>query len=120
MQSWRPGTYLQSMNATKCHALWLTQVQFNKFVGFQTKITVNAYYSLNQKRTSRNKSVDILQQLVTTSRYQDTFAWLATTCDNQSFTSCQQTCCKLIISTGLLQVVSTSCNKSANDKMQQA
>ena len=34
-------------------------------------------------------------------------------------TSCQQTCCKLIISTGLLQVVSTSWNKSANDKLQQ-
>ena len=32
----------------------------------------------------------------------------------------QQTCCKLIISTVLLQVVSTSCNKSANDKLQQA
>ena len=30
------------------------------------------------------------------------------------------TCCKLIISTGLLQVVSTSCNKFANDKLQQA
>ena len=27
---------------------------------------------------------------------------------------------KLIISTGLLQVLSTSCNKSANDKLQQA
>ena len=34
--------------------------------------------------------------------------------------SCQQTCCKLIISTGMLQVVSTSCNKSANGKLQQA
>ena len=31
--------------------------------------------------------------------------------------SCQQTCCKLIISTGLLQLVSKSCNKSANDKL---
>ena len=45
--------------------------------------------------------------------------------------SCQQTCCKLIVitchqqtccklTTGLLQVVSTTCNKSANDKLQQA
>ena len=34
--------------------------------------------------------------------------------------SCQQTCCKLIISTGMLQLVSTSRNKFANDKLQQA
>ena len=35
-------------------------------------------------------------------------------------TSCQETCYKLINLTGLLQVVSTSCNKSANDKLQRA
>ena len=44
--------------------------------------------------------------------------------DDKSVASCQQTCCKLIVknlsSTGLLQVVSTSCDKSANDKLQQA
>ena len=44
--------------------------------------------------------------------------------DDKSVTSCQQTFWKLIVkpflSTGLLQVVSTSCNKSANDKLQQA
>ena len=44
---------------------------------------------------------------------------------NRPVASCQQTCCKLISSTGklstnLLQLVSTSCNKSANDKLQQA
>ena len=39
--------------------------------------------------------------------------------DDKSIASCQQTCCKLIISTGFLQVVSTSYNKSANDKLQQ-
>ena len=39
--------------------------------------------------------------------------------DKKSVASCQQACCKLVILTGLLQVVSTSCNKSANDKLQQ-
>ena len=41
---------------------------------------------------------------------------LATACDNKFVASCQQTCCELIISTGLLQLVvrslqMTSCNK---------
>ena len=31
--------------------------------------------------------------------------------------SCQQTCCKLIISTDLLELVSTSCRKSGNDRL---
>ena len=39
---------------------------------------------------------------------------------NRVVARCQQTCCKLIICTGLLQLVSTSCNKSANDKLRQA
>ena len=75
-----------------------------------------------QKHVSCNKSVDILRQLVTTSRYQDAFSWLATAC-------WRQVCCKLLadllqvdcqnlLSTGLLHVVSTSCNKSENDKLQ--
>ena len=34
----------------------------------------------NQKHASCNKPVHLLSQLVTTSRYQDVFAWLATTC----------------------------------------
>ena len=52
----------------------------------------------SQKLPSSNKSFDILQQLVTTSRYQDTLivVWLATACDNKSVASCQQNCCKLI------------------------
>ena len=45
----------------------------------------------SQKGPSWNKSVDILQQLVTTSQYQDVFAWLATACHNKSVASCQQT-----------------------------
>ena len=53
----------------------------------------------SQKRASCNKSVDILQQLVTTRRCQDAFVWLATTCHNKSVASCQPTCCKLIILT---------------------
>ena len=45
--------------------------------------------------------------------------------DNRSVASCQQIFCKLsvnlnLLSTGLLQVVSTSCNKFENDKLQQA
>ena len=46
-----------------------------------------------------------LQQLVTTSLLQVV---------NKLVASYQQTCCKLTISTGLLQSVSTSCNESAN------
>ena len=56
----------------------------------------------SQKRASCSKSVDILQQLVATSRYQDAFAWLATACENKSVAICQQACCKL--STDLLHV----------------
>ena len=44
--------------------------------------------------------------------------------EDKSVASCQQICCKLIVQTcyphGLLQVVATSCNKSVNDKLQQA
>ena len=46
--------------------------------------------------------------------------------DDKSVESCQQTCCKLIVKTccpqacALLQVVSTSCGKSANYYLQQA
>ena len=78
----------------------------------------------SQKRASCKTFVNILQQLVTTSRYQDAFAWLATGW-------WRQVCCKLStgllrvdcpnwLSTGLLQVVSTSCDKSSSDKLQQA
>ena len=72
--------------------------------------------------TAKNVQVEtslFLQQLFTTSQYQDAFTWLATAGDNKSVASCQQACCKLIISTGLLQLVSKSCSKSANDKLQQ-
>ena len=52
-----------------------------------------------------------LRQLVTTSLLQ-VFKRLVA--------SCQQTCCKLINSTGLFHLVSTSCTKSVNDKLRQA
>ena len=59
-----------------------------------------------------NKSVNILRQLVTTSRYHDVFMlfviWFV---DNKSVASWLSK----LLSTGLLQVVSTSCNQSANE-----
>ena len=67
----------------------------------------------SQKRASWNKSIDILQQLI---RYQDASAWPATACYKKYIASCQKAWCKL--STDLLQVVSTSYNKSANDNWQ--
>ena len=42
---------------------------------------LQALHSL--KRVSYKKFVDILQQLFTTSRYQDAFAWFATACSRQ-------------------------------------
>ena len=45
----------------------------------------------SQKRASRNKSVDIIQQLVTKSQNQDVFTWLAS--------------CDSLLMTNLLQVV---------------
>ena len=41
-------------------------------------------------------------------------------CDSLLMTRLLQVDCKNLLSTDLLQVVSTSCNKSANDKLQQA
>ena len=86
-------------------------------------------------RASCNKSVDILQQLVTTSnllqqadvrmRSHDlpqlvTASLLKVVNRLVASLLFQQVCCKLIIFTGLLQIVSTGCNKPANDKLQQA
>ena len=44
-------------------------------------------YNTRPKTPNCNKSVDILEQLVT-SRYQNGFAWLATAFDNKSVASC--------------------------------
>ena len=41
-------------------------------------------------------------------------------CDSLLTASLLQVDCQNLLSTGLLQVVSKSCNKSANDKLQQA
>ena len=54
--------------------------------------------------------------LLPTSRYQDAFTWLETACRRQDYSKLSTN----LLSTGLLQVVSTSCAKSTNDKLQQA
>ena len=68
---------------------------------FQYTVT----YTAKNAQVVTSACVDILQQLGTTSRYHDAFTWLATACNNKSVASGQQTCCKLIISTGLSQLV---------------
>ena len=89
---------------------------------WRQKIEKIPRYLYTSKNAQVVTSLNILQQLVTTSRYQDAFSWLATACDNKSVAICQQTCCKL--STYLLQVdyfnrlvatcfILTSRNKSA-------
>ena len=59
----------------------------------------------------RNKSVDTLQQFVTTSRHQDAFAWFAKAYWRQACcklsTDLLQVDCQNLLSTGLLQVIST-------------
>ena len=84
------------------------------------KIFKNAQVVTNLLTSCNNllQQVDIMQdafpclrQLVTTSLLQFV---------KRLGASCQQTCYKLIISTSLSQVVSTSFNKSAIDKLQQA
>ena len=87
------------------------------------RILVWTNYTLHsQKFSSCYKSIDILQQLVTTSQYQDAFTVLVTAFDDKSVAGCHRlvSSCQNLLVTGLLQVVSTSCNKSANDKLQKA
>ena len=50
----------------------------------ETSNSVHILLGKQPKRPNCNKSVDILQQLVTTSRHQDAFAWLATACGTLS------------------------------------
>ena len=78
------------------------------------------YSGVHSQKCAGCKSVDILRQICydkLISEYSVRLHGL-----RKLVTSCQQSCCKLIFknSTGLLQVVSTSCNKSANDKLQKA
>lgn len=65
------------------------------------------YFTCRQKHTSYNKSVEILQQLVTTNQYQNAFTWLATACWAQVCckvsTDWLQVDCQNLSSTGLLQ-----------------
>ena len=64
----------------------------------------------------------LVTDLLSTSLYRDVLrmACLWQRVDDKSLASCQHACCMLIVKTGLPQAVSTSCNKSANDKCQQA
>ena len=62
------------------------------------------------------KSVDIVQRLVTTRRYQADI--LATACGRKVCYKLQVDCLTLL-STGLLQAGSTSWDESAHDKLQQ-
>ena len=84
------------------HCLILTLSRSQDKWEYDLRLTYPPFKLHSQKRPSCNKSVDILQQLVTTNRYQDAFAWVATACDNKSVASCQQASYKL--STDLLQV----------------
>ena len=64
------------------------------------------------------------KRVVTTSRYLNALAWLETACwwqlNSKLSTDLLQSDCQILLSTGLLRVVWTSCNKSANDRLQQA
>ena len=94
--------------------------------GHVMQIDLSMYYTAKnaQVATSLLTSCNNLLQQA----YQDAFIWLATACNNRSVALCQQAsvvasyqrnCYKLISSTGMLQLVSTSCFRSANDKLQQ-
>ena len=84
----------------------------------------NLIAEITKIRLICNKSVDILQQPVTTSLHQDALAWPATACDGKFVASCPPSCPKLIVKicypqaccrlfqlvvTSLRQI--TSCNK---------
>ena len=90
-------------------ALFIT----NKNVRYMIEIRVKHAFSVHtQKRATCNKSVDILQQLVTTADIRmRSYGLRQLIVDDKSVASCQQTCCKLIVKTcyphGLLEVVST-------------
>ena len=56
--------------------LFLTDRNIDRKVSF---VIITPSFALRSQKHARcNKSVDILQQLVATSGYQDAFAWLAT------------------------------------------
>ena len=82
-------------------------------------------YKLCSKRISRLLSTRVFtacNRLVINKPISGAFAWLATACWRQVCcklsTDLLQVDCQNLLSTGLLQVVSASCNKSANDKLQ--
>ena len=72
---------------------------------------------VNQKPSSGNNSVHILQQLVTTGQYQHAFTWLVIACwwevCYKFSADLLQVDCRNFLSTGMLQVVSATCNNQA-------
>ena len=69
---------------------------------------LHAQYTAKNAQVVTISLLTLLQELVTINVQADIkFVWLATACDNKSDAICQQTCCRLIISTGLLQLLST-------------
>ena len=88
---------------------------------FQSTALDSRLFTSLQKQASCHLATDLLS----TSRYQDVFERLATACWRKvcgklSTDLLQVDCQNLLSMSSLLQVVSTSCNKSVNDKLQQA
>ena len=65
----------------------------------------------SRKRASCNKSVDILRQLVTTSRHQDAVRMVCDSLhvDVKSVANCHQSCCKLVVQTCYCWTHAASC-----------
>ena len=80
---------LLTSSTTLCLSPWKPISLYNFFLLMTRSSSLHS-----QKHASGNKSVDILQELVKVSRYQDAFAWLAKACWRHA-------CCKL--STDLMQ-----------------
>ena len=113
----------------KVTSLQQTCLQFARFLLCNPKVTCSNsamadhkhwFPQTKQTKTLKLKKVlEILQHhLVINSWYQDAFAWQQVCC--KLSTDLLQVDCKNLLSTGLLQVVSTSCNKSVNVKLRQA
>ena len=88
-------------------------------VGFKTERAKLSLYTTKNTQTATSlltSCKNLLQQADIRMRSHVDFQELI---EGKSVANCQQTC-KLILKTDSLQTVSTSCNKSANDELQQA
>ena len=80
----------------------------------------------SQKRASNNNLLTSANNLLQQADIRMCSHGLPQLFDDKSFASCQQTCSKLVFNTcfqnsaGLLQVLSASCNSSANHNLEQA